>query len=109
MGGSKSLPHFSAQAHEQSPAQMFRRKPGLCRNQRLCCDPAVSLPCPQGCRGVWWLSAPSAGSGQEAEPLPELPQQSWHRTTTTFQPHFHRQINPLLENYSETRSTFLCE
>lgn len=59
----------------------------------------VTLPCPQGCRGVWWLSAPSAGSGWEAEPLP---QQSWHRITTTFQLHFHPQANPLLENYSKT-------
>lgn len=47
---------------------------------------AVTLPCPQGCRGVWWLSAPSAGGGQEAEPLPE---QSWHCITTNFQLHFH--------------------
>lgn len=69
---------------------------------------SVTLPCPQGCR-VRWLSAPSAGSGREAEPLSELPQQSWQRITTTFQPRFHPQANPLLGNYSKASSTFLHE
>lgn len=61
---------------------------------------AVTLPCPQGCRGVWWLSAPSAGSGQEAEPLSEEPQESWHRITNHFSTSFPPPDKSIAENYS---------